>query len=117
MKLLVFVLNNKDKLENLMIELSEAGIRGATILESSGMAQVLTHSGENDPLIGYLRSIIDTSKETNKTILFVVEDNEIVIIREVIKNVVGDLSEPQTGILFTVPVDFTDGIQKKPKSY
>ena len=35
MKLLVFVLNNTDKLDELMVELSEAGIRGATIIELS----------------------------------------------------------------------------------
>lgn len=116
MKLVVFVLNNTDKLDELMVELSEAGIRGATIIESSGMAQVLTHSGEDDPLIGYLRSIIDPAKDNNKTILFVSEEEEISTIREVIKKVVGDLSEPQTGILFTIPVDFTDGIKKEPKA-
>ena len=113
MKLVVFVLNNTDKLDELMVELSEAGIRGATIIESSGMAQVLTHSGEDDPLIAYLRSIVDPSKDNNKTILFVSEEEEIVTIREVIKK---DLSEPQTGILFTIPVDFTDGIKKEPKA-
>ena len=116
MKLLVFILNNTDKLEELMVELSEAGIRGATVLESSGMAQVLTHSKEDDPLIGYLRTLIDPSKETNKTILFVAEDEDIITIRKVINDVVGDLSQPQTGIVFTVPVDFTDGIKKEPKS-
>ncbi len=116
MKLLVFILNNTDKLEELMVELSEEGIRGATVIESSGMAQVLTHSKEDDPLIGYLRSIIDTSKETNKTIFFVAEDEDIVTIRKVINKVIGDLSQPQTGILFAVPVDFTDGIKKEPKS-
>ncbi len=116
MKLVVFVLNNTDKLDELMVELSEAGIRGATIIESSGMAQVLTHSGEDDPLIAYLRSIVDPSKDNNKTILFVSEEEEIVTIREVIKKVIGDLSEPQTGILFTIPVDFTDGIKKEPKA-
>ncbi len=116
MKLLIFILNNTDKLEELMVELSEAGIRGATVIESSGMAQVLTHSKEDDPLIGYLRSFLDTSKTTNKTILFVAGDEDIVIIRKVIKDVIGDLSQPQTGIIFTVPVDFTDGIKKEPKS-
>ena len=116
MKLLIFILNNTDKLEELMVELSEAGIHGATVIESSGMAQVLTHSKEDDPLIGYLRSIVDTSKETNKTIVFVAEDEDIITIRKVINDVVGDLSKPQTGIIFTVPVDFTDGIKKEPKS-
>jgi len=116
MKLLIFILNNTDKLEELMVELSEAGIRGATIIESSGMAQVLTHSKEDDPLISYLRSIVDTSKETNKTILFVADDEDITTIRKVINDVIGDLSQPQTGIIFSIPVDFTDGIKKEPKS-
>ena len=116
MKLLVFILNNTDKLDELMLELSEAGIHGATIIESTGMAQVLTHSGEDDPLIGYLRSIMDPTKDNNKTILFVADEEEIVTIREVIKNLIGDLSQPQTGILFTIPIDFIDGIRKEPKA-
>ena len=99
-----------------MVELSEVGIRGATIIESSGMAQVLTLSGEDDPLIAYLRSVMDPSNNSNKTILFVSDEKEVQVIREVINRVIGDLSQPQTGILFTVPVDFTDGIQKEPKA-
>jgi nitrogen regulatory protein P-II 1 len=112
MKLLVFVLQNVQKLDELMLHLSEAGIRGATIFETSGMAKVLTHSNEDDALIRYLRTIMGPDSDSNKTILFVANEEQVTVIRRVIREVIGDLFEPKTGILFSVPVDFTDGIDK-----
>ena len=42
MKLLVIILNKTDVLDYLLEGLSAAGIKGATIIESSGMAMTLS---------------------------------------------------------------------------
>ena len=39
MKLLICVLNDTDKLDELMIKLAEAGVKGATIINSTGMSK------------------------------------------------------------------------------
>ena len=59
MRLLFFVMNKTDKLEKLLTEFLQAGIKGATVLSSTGMARVLTnHDDEEDiPFLGSLRAM------------------------------------------------------------
>ena len=47
MKLLVIILNKTDVLDYLLEGLSAAGIKGATIIESSGMAMTLSRLSED----------------------------------------------------------------------
>ena len=45
-------------------------------------------------------------------IFMVLNDEQIQTVKAVIKDVIGDLSEPNTGILFTLPIDSVDGLHK-----
>ena len=51
MELLVFVLNNIEKLDELLIELSNSGLKGATILNSMGMASSIYNSKKQETLL------------------------------------------------------------------
>lgn len=110
MKLMVFILNKIDTLEYLLEGLSAAGIGGATIIESSGLAMTLSKLGSSF-LSAPIRALF-SGDEDNKTILSVIRDDQLDLARRVIYNTVGDLSMPNTGILFTVPIDFAEGIRK-----
>lgn len=111
MKLMVIILNKTEVLNYLLEGLSSAGIMGATIIESQGMARTLSLSDES--FVGAsLRSIFSGSDEDNRTIISVIKNNQLEIARKVIYNVVGDLSQPNTGIMFTVPLDFVEGTKK-----
>ncbi len=110
MKLMVFILNKIDTLEYLLEGLSAAGIGGATIIESSGLAMTLSKLGSSF-LSSSIRSLF-SGDEDNKTIMSVIRDDQLDLARRVIYNTVGDLSLPNTGILFTVPIDFAEGIRK-----
>lgn len=104
MKLLVIILNKTDVLDYLLEGLSAAGIKGATIIESSGMAMTLSR----------LDSSFLSADEDNRTILSVIKNNQLDTARKIVYNTVGDLSQPNTGIMFTVPLDFVEGTVKKP---
>lgn len=52
--------------------------------------------------------------EDNRTILSVIKNNQLDTARKIVYNTVGDLSQPNTGIMFTVPLDFVEGTVKKP---
>lgn len=110
MKLMVIILNKVEALEFLLEGLSAAGIKGATIIESSGMAMTLSKLGSNF-LSASIRSLF-SGDEDNKTILSVIKNDQLDLARRVIYNTVGDLSEPNTGIMFTIPIDFAEGIKK-----
>ena len=110
MKLMVIILNKVDALEYLLEGLSAAGIGGATIIESSGLAMTLSKLDSNF-LSASIRALF-SGDEDNKTIISVIKNDQLDLARRVIYNTVGDLSLPNTGIMFTVPIDFAEGIRK-----
>ena len=111
MKLVVFVLNQEEFLEDVLEAFVEAGITGATILDSEGMGRFLTY---DVPLFADFREFMKGNKPYNKTIFSVVEKEEkIKIVETLIEKICGSLSEPGTGILFTIPVDYVKGLIKE----
>ncbi len=113
MKLLVFVLNKEELLEEILEAFIEAGIPGATILDSEGMGRFLTYEV---PLFADFREFMKGNKPYNKTIFSVVDKEEkIKKVEKLIEKICGNLSEPGTGILFTIPVDYVKGIIKEEK--
>lgn len=108
MKLLVFVLNNEEFLEEVLEAYVEAGITGATILDSEGMGRFLTYEV---PLFAGFKEFMKGNKPYNKTIISVVR-NEATIERakQLLDEIVGGLENPGTGILFTLPVDWAVGL-------
>lgn len=111
MKLMVFILNKVEELEPLLSSFAEHGIGGATILHSTGMARALANS-EDESIFGSLRALLDPEREASKTILTVLNDDQVQTALDVIEEIIGDLSAPDTGIVFTLPVDFIKGMRK-----
>ncbi len=108
MKLLVFILNNEQYLEEVLEVYVEAGIGGATILDSEGMGRFLTHEV---PLFAGFKDFMKGSKPCNKTILSVVKSQETVDeLMKLLDEKIGGLNNPGTGIMFTVPVDWAAGL-------
>ena len=112
MKLMVIILNKLDALEYLLEGLSAAGIGGATIIESSGLVMTLSKL-DSSFVSASIRSLFSSdANEDNRTIISVIRNDQLEIARKVIYSTVGDLSMPNTGILFTLPIDFAEGIRK-----
>ena len=113
MKLLVFVLNKHEKLDELMTEFVHVGINGATILESRGMAKVLREHDEEDiPFLGSLRGLLNPQRAKSDTILTVLRDDQMQIAVETIERVAGCLDTENSGILFSIPLDYVKGFRE-----
>ena len=113
MKLLVFVLNKEELLEDVLTAYIEVGISGATILNSEGMGHFLTYE---IPLFADFRDVMKGNKPQNKMILSVVQDEQrIPALERLLDKICGGLDEPGTGILFTVPVDHVRGLVQEEK--
>ena len=113
MEVLVIVLNKIDKLEDLMVEFNNWGIRGATIVDSMGMIRVLADDHSDDiPLFGSLKMMLNENRPFNKTIFTVLDSEKVQIAVNCVKRVIGDLNKEGVGIMFTVPVNITEGIIK-----
>ena len=108
MKLLIYVLSHVEKLQTLLNQFNDQGIAGATILDSSGMGRELSERDEF-AIFGSMRALIDQNNRTTKTLFLVVEDDQVKKIEKVIESVIGDLSKPDQGILFSIPLDSVSG--------
>lgn len=108
MKCLVFILSQVEKLNDLLRELQDNGIRGATIINSTGMAQAL-YSSNQEAVFGTLRQLLNANREENRTIFVVLPEEKVATAIDIIESVVGDLSKPNRGIVFTLDVDNLKG--------
>lgn len=108
MKLVVYVMNQTHLLDEFLHELNEDGVKGATILSSTGMARKLVQTEEWE-FIGSLRSLYDNPRMDSKVIFIVVEDEKTKTVYEIIKKVCGDLRKPHSGIVFTMPIENVSG--------
>lgn len=113
MKLLVFILNKEEKLDEILTEFAHGNISGATIIDSMGMARLLNNEHDEDeiPFLGSLRMFLHPEREHSKMILTVIQDGQLPKAINIIESVVGDLSEKDNGIAFSIPIDFAKGIR------
>ena len=111
MKALFFVLNKVEKLNQLLEEFARIGVKGATIMSSTGMAHSLYDSDDHHAFAS-LRNYLDPKRKESKTIMMVIEESDQEKILNCIEKIVGNIDNPDTGIVFTVPVDLIRGISK-----
>jgi nitrogen regulatory protein PII len=110
MKLLIFILNKEEFLEEVMEAYVEAGVPGATILDSEGMGRFLAYE---IPLFSDFKDFMKGNKPYNKTIISVIRDDlDISRLLRRVEEFVGPLDDPGTGIMFTLPVDWAAGLRK-----
>lgn len=107
--MLVLVLNKINLMDDLLVALSNKGIKSATVLNSTGMMQQLA-SLDDERIIATLRPFLTANHSENKLIFTILNQEQVDTARTVIREVIGDLSKPETGILFGLPVLFTEGI-------
>jgi nitrogen regulatory protein PII len=102
MQLLVAVINQEEKLDEILSGFLELGITGATIVNSEGMGRVLSH---DIPIFAGLQTLIARSRPQNQTIFSVIkEDEKVEGAIALLQEICGDLNDPATGIVFTIPV-------------
>ncbi len=106
-RLLVAVINDPEKLDEILSGFLELGITGATIINSEGMGRLLSH---DIPIFAGLQTLISGSRPQNRTILSVVPEEKVTEAIDLLQEVSGNLEAPATGIVFTIPVDRVVGL-------
>ena len=114
MELLVLILKKVGCLGAILAEMMDAGISGATIVDAQGMLTTLNaDTVEPPPIFGSLRHFLNPEREEQKMILVVLPKEQIVTVRRIIDQETGGLDQPNSGILFTVPLSYTEGVKNK----
>jgi nitrogen regulatory protein P-II 1 len=109
MKLIIFVLNQEERLEEILEAFLELGINGATILDSIGMGRILAH---DIPIFAGFQNLLHDTRPGNKTILSVVPEKKVERIIQAIEQIIGSLDEPGNGVFISLPIDLVKGYKE-----
>jgi len=107
MMLLVAVIHDPAKLDEVLSGFLDLGITGATVVHSEGMGRLLPR---DIPIFAGLQSLAATSRPQNRVVLSVVARSRVDAAVKLLQEVCGSLDAPGTGIAFTLPVDAVFGL-------
>ncbi|OQX81677.1 MAG: hypothetical protein B6D56_01760 [Candidatus Omnitrophica bacterium 4484_70.1] len=102
MQLLIIVLNREDYLEKILALMIEAGITGATILNSEGLGHFLAYEV---PIFAGLRQLMGEKRSANRTIFAVVEEENWDEFRHLLEEENIDFTQSGVGIIALLPVN------------
>jgi nitrogen regulatory protein PII len=91
----------------------KAGVTGVTILESTGLGRMRRGEYFRDdlPIMPSLRNLMQTREEHHRTLFSVVHSEALVDrVYKATEKVLGDLDQPNKGIIFAVPISHAYGI-------
>jgi len=106
-RLLIAVINDPEKIDEILSGFLEMGVTGATIIGSEGMGRLLSH---DIPIFAGLQTLISGSRPQNRTLFSVVPEDRIEDALAVLQEVCGNLASPATGIAVVLPVDRVVGL-------
>ena len=115
MNLILFVLHDPEKLDDLLDAWEAVGVGGVTILPSSGLGRQRQNAGMRDdlPMMPSLEDFYEHETEFSRTLFSVVDGDAMVdALVMATQAVVGDLKAPETGLLVVVPVARAYGLEK-----
>jgi nitrogen regulatory protein PII len=107
MQLLIAVINEPDRIDDVLAGFLDLGITGATVIASEGMGRVLS---TDLPIFAGLQAFASGSRPQNTTIFSVIADDRVAPALTLLREVVGDLADPATGIAFVLPVNQVVGL-------
>jgi len=117
MSMILFVLHDTDKLDQLLAAWQEAGAPGVTVLESTGVGKIRQNEGlrEDTPLMPSLEDFYPDPEYQSRTMFTILKDELVQKVVEATIQVVGDLNEPNTGLLVVLPTLAAYGLEKRKK--
>lgn len=116
MYLILFVLNDPDRLEDVLAAWEQAGVGGITILPSTGLGRIRQKEGLRDdvPLIPSLDDFFRHQGDISRTLFTIVDSDALAKnVLQATETVVGDLNKPDNGILVILPTVSVHGLIKQ----
>jgi nitrogen regulatory protein PII len=107
MFMVMLILNNPDQCQDVLDSWQAAGVKGITILPSTGMGRISARIGLHDdmPLMPSLEDFLHQEENLHRTLIAVVRERTVVdSVIQATQTIIGDLNKPDTGILVVLPV-------------
>lgn len=106
MENIIFILNDVELLNEVLREWERIGIRGVTVMKSTGLGRLGDALYRDDaPLFPSLDELLEHDLTHHVTLMSVVESSLVDRVIEVTQQITGPLDRPNTGILFTMPIN------------
>ena len=116
MNMILFVLHESEKLRQVLEAWTEAGVSGATVLFSTGMGRLQQNQSLRDdlPLMPSLEDFLPKVDSLSRTIFSIIDDETVVErVISATERVVGDLNQPNRGLLIVLPVSRVYGLRQR----
>ncbi len=110
MYMLMMVLDDSTRLNEVLQAWMSVGVKGVTIIESTGLNRVLPRETAQ-PMFAGFSQIFGSGRVGHNTLFAVIED--VALAETAVtatEAILGDLRQPHTGIVFVVPVVKTWGL-------
>ena len=104
-KLLMIVLYELSYLDEVVTLFLEHGIQGASIMESTGLRNVLT----NVPLFGDFMNFLGDRSEASRTIMVVIDEPEVRPLVAELEEIIGDLDTHSGAAVLAIDLMFSKG--------
>lgn len=112
--MVILVLDDVDRLDEVMAAWRTAGSRGITILESSGMARLKLLARDDLPLFPSLANLMANREVHHRTLFTVLGDDlSVEKIFDATEAVLGPLDTHHSGIIFALPVVSARGLHRE----
>lgn len=113
MHMIIFVLDNLDLLDDVLAAWAGVGVSGITIVESSGFHRRRA-SVPGAHFVGVVPALLDEVEKSSYTLFAAVAGEEqVAACSAAAEQIVGDLSEPNTGVFAAWPLGWSKGLEKR----
>lgn len=110
LELVVCIVKNHRKVEEMLTGFLDLGIRGATVVDVKGMGQIIS---TQIPIFTGFKSLFPGWGADTYMILSVIDSANVDRVFKMAGEVCGDINKPGVGIAFTVPVTRVMGMAEE----
>lgn len=111
MYMVMFVLDDPNQLDTVLEAWEAVGVSGVTILESTGINRRRQAMMVGTTIMAGINRLMSGTEEYHFTLFTIVRDEQIMRkCLEAAESVVGDLDEPNSGVLAAWPLPFVKGV-------
>jgi len=110
-ELFVCIINRPEAVEDVIAAFVEIGVTGCTIVDSKGMGKIIA---QDIPIFSGFKNMFSGTRESNVTIFSVMDSGLVDEAIKIIEEIYVSFSEPNSGIVFTLPVNRVKGLLSNP---
>ena len=117
MYMVMFVLDDPSRLDEVLDAWDSIGVTGVTIIESTGINRRRRARQVGAMFMAGINRIMSSDQESHYTLFTMVHDQEVV--QKCIgaaEEIVGDLALPNSGVLASWPLDLVKGVPQTPRN-